>query len=231
MTVSRIMLLHSPLVGPSAWAACGAALAARGRAAEVVALPPVASLAAPFYPAMAAVVGQALAGGAPATLVVHSGAGALVPAIAAAAPGAVRSVLYVDAILPHPGRNWFATAGSDLGQALRAASQDGAVPAWDQWFPPGALGGLLADEAQRAAFLAELAPTPLAYLEEAAPEVDLPADMPWGYLRLSKAYETEAAEARRVGAPALRADLHHLAMMSDPEAVTTSMLQLIRMLG
>jgi pimeloyl-ACP methyl ester carboxylesterase len=222
-----ILLLHSPLVGPCAWAACGAALAARGREVRVAALPT--GLVPPFYAAMAAATAKDLE--APATLVVHSGAGALVPAIAAAAPGRVRSVIFADAILPHPGRSWFDTAGADLGQALRAVSGDGLVPSWDQWFPPDTLGKLLPDVNHRATFLAELKPVPLAYLEEMAPEIELPPRTPWGYLRLSKAYEREAAEARRVGAPTLRTDLHHLAMMTDPEAVATSLLQLMRMLG
>ena len=85
--------------------------------------------------------------------------------------------------------------------------------------------------ALREAILTELAPTPLAWLEEAAPDIDLPSDVGWGFLRLSKAYEREAGEARRLGWPTLRRDLHHLAMTTHPEEVTAGMLALTRVLG
>jgi len=223
----HLILLHSPLVGASTWAPLADACAARGVAAHVPVLPAWTELHPPYYPALAAAVEV----GGPACLVAHSGAGALVPAILAEAQGLVRSVAFVDAILPHPGRSWFATAAPALGNALRAAAVEGAAPAWDQWFPAGTLGGLLPDPDQRAQFLAELTPTPLAFLEEPAPELVIPADVAWGYLRLSRAYEDEAGEARRVGAPTLRLDSHHLAMMTDPEPVLTALLNLMRMLG
>jgi hypothetical protein len=228
----RFVLVHSPLTGPVAWSPVAIELAGRGIDATRPAAPDWESLQPPLYTSMAARIAAQFAGqGGPFILVVHSGAGGLAPAIVAAAQGSVRGVLYVDAVPPHPGRSWFATASDALGDSLRAKALDGAVPAWDQWFPPGALESLTPEGPLRQAFISELKPTPLAWLEEPAPEVDLPGDVGWGFLRLSKAYEREAGEARRLGWPTLRRDLHHLAMTTHPTEVVSAMLDLTRMLG
>lgn len=229
----RFVLIHSPLTGPQAWTRVAVELAARGYDATRPVLPPLQALAAPLYRNLAAVTApQYLGQEGPFVLVVHSGAGGLAPALVEASGGQVAAVLYVDAVPPHPGRSWYETASDALTATLRQVTDKaGMVPAWDQWFPPDALGSLIPDEAQRATFLAGLKPTPADWLEAKAPEIDLPSDVGWGFLRLSKAYEREAGEARRLGWPTLRTDLHHLAMMTHPVEVVTAMLNLTSMLG
>ena len=229
----RFVLIHSPLTGPQAWTRVAVELAARGFEATRPVLPPLPALTAPLYQNLAAVVApQYLGQEGPFVLVVHSGAGGLAPSLVAASGGQVAAVLYVDAIPPHPGRSWYETASDALAASLRAKTDKaGMVPAWDQWFPPDALGSLIPDEPQRTLFLNGLSPTPAAWLEAKAPELDLPDTVGWGFLRLSKAYEREAGEARRLGWPTLRTDLHHLAMMTHPTQVVTAMLNLTRMLG
>lgn len=227
----RFVLLHSPLTGPSAWAPVASELAKRGIGVTLPVIPPLGELIAPLYADVShAVAGQILGQGGPLVLAVHSGAGGLAPAIVAAAVGQVEAVLYVDAILPHPGRNWFETVSHTLGERLKTAAVNGTVPAWDRWLPPHALAELLPDDVMREAFVAELKPTPLAWFEERAPEIDLPSDVGSGFLRLSEAYDSEAEEAQRWGWPTLRRNLHHLAMATHPEEVTTTMLALARAL-
>jgi hypothetical protein len=209
-----------------------AELAARGIEATRPVIPPMVALAPPFYDSAArAVAAQVLSQGGPFVLAVHSAAGGLAPSVVAAAKGQVRGVLYVDAVPPYPGRCWFETAGDGLVASLKAKASDGMVPGWDQWFPPGALESLLPEGPLRERFTAELAPTPLAWFEETAPQLDLPSDVGWGFLRLSKAYEREASEARRQGWPTLRRDLHHLAMGTHPVEVANAMMALTRLLG
>ena len=228
----RFVLLHSPLTGPSVWTPVAIELARRGIDATRPVIPPLGEIDAPLYANVGhAVAAQFLGQGGPFVLAVHSGAGGIAPAVVAAAAGQIKAVLYVDAIPPHPGRNWFETASDALGDSLKAKAVGGMVPAWDEWFPPDALASLTPEGALREAILTELAPTPLAWLEEAAPDIDLPSDVGWGFLRLSKAYEREAGEARRLGWPTLRRDLHHLAMTTHPEEVTAGMLALTRLLG
>jgi hypothetical protein len=225
----RWVLLHSPLTGPAVWRAVAAEATKCGLDATVAILPELASLGAPYYPALGAAVAAQIAGpGGPVALVAHSGAGGLAASVVQARRGAIAQVVFVDAILPHPGRSWFSTAAPAFADGVRAkASEDAAAP-WDQWFPPGALAGLVADHGLRRAFTRELKPTPLAFLEEDAPDLALPETVGWAYLRLSKAYENEAREARRLGHLTLRRDLTHLAMLTHPREVISSLRNLIR---
>lgn len=224
----RFALLHSPLVGPSCWRAVVGDFAERGIWAAAPTLPAWDRLEPPYYRALAARVAEQIALMHPVVLGVHSGAGSLAASIVAAADGGVSQVIFIDAILPHPGRSWFETASPALGDSLRAKVRDGEVPPWDQWFPPGALAGTLPEGAARERFAAELTPTPLAYLEETAPELDLPGDIGWAYLRLSKAYEDEAKVARGQGVPTLRLARHHLAMMTHADEVASALVNLVR---
>ena len=224
----RFALLHSPLVGASCWRAVMADFAERGIWAAAPKLPAWDAVEAPYYPAMAASVAAQTTLMHPVVLVVHSGAGSLAASVVAAAEGGVSQVIFVDAILPHPGHTWLETASTVLGDSLRAKAADGQVPGWDQWFPRGALAATLPEGEVRETFTRELTPTPLAYLEEAAPELDLPDDIGWAYLRLSKAYEDEAKVARTQGIPTLRLDRHHLAMMTHAEEVASALVNLVR---
>ena len=223
----RWVLLHSPLTGPAVWRAVAAEAARSGQYAAVATLPDLARLDGPYYPALGAAVAAQLPGG-PVALVVHSGAGGLAASVVEAAGGAVAQVVFVDAILPHPGRCWFATAAPAFAEGVRAKAANGAAAPWDQWFPPGALAGLVSDHALRRAFARELKPTPLAYLEEVAPDLTVPDTVGWSYLRLSTAYENEAREARRLGYLTLRRDLTHLAMLTHAREVVTCLRNLIR---
>ncbi len=223
----RIVLLHSPLLGGLTWRGVADVLRARGLAAEVVEWPKLTSLEGDFYRGLATAMAASLGEG-PATVVVHSGAGALVPALEAAS-GAIEGVIFADAILPHPGRSWFDTAPPQLADSLRSGAEFGMLPAWDAWWPPGALARLVPDERLRGALLEELEPLPLAYFEEVAPPNGLTA--PAAYLQLSGAYDEEARSGTRQGWPVVRLPLHHLAMLTHAEAVAGAIASLAEKLG
>jgi hypothetical protein len=224
----RWVLLHSPLTGPAVWRAVAAEAVRQGLDVTVPDLPDLAKVTPPYYPALGFAVASQIVRGGPAALIVHSGAGGLAAQVTNSAGSAVAQVVFVDAILPHPGRTWLSTAGDAFGEGLRAKAHDGMAPAWDQWFPPDTLAGLIADPASRKAFARELKPTPMAFLDETAPDLDIPDHVGWAYLRLSKAYEDEARAARRQGRLTLRLDLNHLAMMTRPAEVVSSLRNLIR---
>lgn len=211
-----LILLHSPLVGPLTWQPVAADLRARGLRVTVPA--PVLGEGPDFHTDLAAQVAASLTShgdGEEAVLAVHSGAGALVPAIAALTP--IRLAVYVDALLPHPGRSWFDTVEPERAAALRGMAVDGLVPPWNTWFPAGALEALLPDPELRESFVEDLAPIPLAYFEEEAPNFPTP---PGAYVQTSEAYDAEAAEAAALWWPVLRLRLgNHLAPLTHPEAV------------
>lgn len=220
----RLVLVHSPLLGPLSWRRVAEVLRARGVEAEAPAWPRLSTLGDDCYAALANSMAATLGHGAPAILVAHSGAGALIPSVAALAKGALAGVVYCDAILPHPGQSWFDTAPPNLAGQLLAGAVDGRLPSWDRWWPPGALEKLLPDPGLRTALIDELEPIPVGYFEELAPEIELTA--PTAYLQLSGAYVEEAQIAGRKGWPVVRLPLHHLAMLTHAEAVAGAILSL-----
>jgi pimeloyl-ACP methyl ester carboxylesterase len=214
---ARLVLLHSPLLGPLCWRRVAEVLRQRGQAAEAPAWPRLSTLGEDCYAALANSMAATLGSGDGAVVVAHSGAGALMPSVAALAKGRVKGVVYCDAILPHPGLSWIDTAPPNLAAQLLAGAAAGRLPPWDRWWPPGALEKLIPDHALRMALIAELEPIPVGYFEELAPELEL--DAPAAYLQLSGAYVEEAQMAGRRGWPVVSLPLHHLAMLTHAEAV------------
>ena len=220
----RFVLLHSPLLGASGWRPVAVELARLGHVAATPAWPRLSTIGGGFYAALADSLAATLDTGDPAILVAHSGAGALIPALAARITGPVAGAVFADAILPHPGRSWFDTAPANLRDQLRAAAQLGRLPAWDEWWPPGALARLVPDPALLAQLTAELEPIPVAYFEDRAPTTGLAP--PGAYLQFSGAYDEEARAAEGYGWPVARLPLHHLAMLTHPEAVAAALVSL-----
>ncbi|HEY4941076.1 MAG TPA: alpha/beta fold hydrolase [Rhizomicrobium sp.] len=224
----KLVLLHSPLVGSGTWQAVASLLRARGHDAVVPDLAPVMRDGLPYYPSLANVAADAVgASSDKAILVVHSAAGALVPAIAQRVP--LAGAIFVDALLPHPGRSWFETAPEALNVHLRGLARDGRLPPWDRWWPKGAIQTLLPDFVQYEQFVAELAELPLAYFEETAPA--MPLTTPSVYLQLSDGYKEDADKAEAAGWPVTRFRSHHLAMLTHPDVVADEIDRLAVTLG
>ncbi|MDP1618337.1 hypothetical protein [Phenylobacterium sp.] len=215
----RLILLHSPLLGPLTWQGVAQGLTGRGLAAVAPAWTPLTDISGDFYATLAKTMARTIedVGDDPVILVAHSGAGALAPATAQALSVPVIGTILVDAILPHPSLSWLDTAPPALRQDLTLGSQGGELPSWDAWWPPGALDRLVPDPALRASLLAELGPLPLAYFEEPAPPGALSG--PGGYLQLSGAYEDQAQAARDMGWRVRRLQLNHLSPLTAPREV------------
>jgi hypothetical protein len=226
MTAPRLVLLHSPLLGPASWGGVAGELSRLGWSAQAPAWPRLSAIAGGYYASLASGLAATLDGQGRGDLILaaHSGAGPLLPGLAAALAAPVLGVVFVDALLPHPGRSWFDTAPAQMRDQLRAGAQMGQLPPWDDWWPPGALERLAPDPVQRQALIAELEPLPQAYFEEAAPDVDLTA--PAAYLQLSGGYDDEARIAGRQGWPVVRLPLNHLAPVSQPRAVAAALASL-----
>lgn len=214
-------LIHSPLVGPRSWGRVPDVL--RERRVPAV----VASLLDTRPMAHDALAEAAALGAGPWVLVVHSGAGALVPSLVERFTCV--GVLFVDALLPHPGRSWTAGAPAELVATLRdLVGPDGLLPPWHTWFGPEALAGLVPDDALRSHVVADIPRVPLAYLEAVAPQYSGWEALPCGYLRLSGAYVEEETEAVRRGWATGSVPGHHLSAVTDPELVADAVLDLAR---
>jgi hypothetical protein len=229
MSGRRFVLLHSPLLGPFSLSAAGRELSALGAQAEVPAWPKLSEISGGYYAGLAREMASKidLAGRDPVVLVAHSGAGALVPALAAELMAPLAGVVFLDAVLPHPGRSWLDAAPPGTRERLRAGAQMGQLPPWDGWWPPGALEKLLPEPAVREGLVAELEPLPLAYFEEAAPPGEVTAlGAPGAYLQLSDSYADEARAAGRLGWPTVSLPLNHLGPLSHPKPVASVLLSL-----
>ena len=208
-------------MGPVVWQATAAELRRRGHTADAPAWLRFQDAQPPFYRALAQDMAGKIGEGEPAVAVLHSGAGALGGALEAAAGDRLAGVILADAILPHPGRSWFDTAPPPLRDQLRRGAHAGLLPAWDKWWPPGALEKLVPDALVRETMLDELSELPADFFEEAAPQADLAG--PCGYLQFSGAYEDEARRARGLGWSVARLGLHHLAPLTNPPEVAAAL--------
>jgi hypothetical protein len=153
----------------------------------------------------------------------HSGAGGFAPALSTAA-GRLIGLIFVDAAFPYPGRSWLETAPEDLAGRLRRIAADGVLPPWNAWFGVDPTLRLIPDEAVRQAFIADLPKVPFAFLEARSPDVADWERVPAAYLQLSGAYEAEADRARARGWRTRTERLDHLAMTSNPAAVSRRVL-------
>lgn len=213
----KLLLLHSPLVGPATWSALAPELVRRGHDVVVPDLRPALREGPPYYAALAALIGTVLEEDQFA--VAHSGAGALVPML-----GPLRGTVFADGLLPHPGESWFAGVPPELGAKLRGLAKDGKLPPWHAWWPKGAMERMIPDRVLGAEFLAEQEDLPLAYFEEPAP--DLPLAVPSAYLQLSEAYGADADAAEAAGWPVERRARHHLSVLTHPSELADAIVRL-----
>lgn len=226
---SGLVLVHSPHVGPLTWRAVADQLSKQGWPTAVADLTGALAGPPPYQPRLAQTVAETAATlDYPVVLVGHSGAGPLLPGLAAALPRPARALVYVDAGLPHPGRSWFQTAPEALAGHLRGLATDGRLPPWHEWFPPGTLAELLPEPRLREEFAQELSSRPLAYFHEPMPDVAWSGL--YGYLLLSEAYREQAQQAAAEGAPVVEAISHHLAPLTSPAAVTARINELLDIL-
>ena len=189
--MTRLVLVHSPFVGPVAWRAT----------ADVLPAAVVADYGGVNGPDWYGRVGRAVAaqaGEAPWTAVLHSAAGGFAPALAAASPS-LAGFIFIDAILPHPGRSVLETAPADLVAHLRKITTDGLLAPWNRWFDEDPTARMIPHAPARAGFIRDLPRTPFAFLEAVAPDHSAWEAIPAAYIQLTRTYEGAAERAAARG--------------------------------
>ena len=223
------VLVHSPLVGPYTWSTVADAFRRRGYGASMPDLHERFDDQLQYWQQYASAAARAVQTEPvePVTLVAHSGAGSLLPAIRELMERPVEAYLFVDAGIPVRGKNWLEQVTAEAPEfaaqvetRLRAGERS---PRWTD----EDLKDILPDDDVRRRLLAELHPQPLEYFTQVIPVFDGWPDAPCGVLQFSPPYDAAFAHAQQQGWPARKLDAGHFHMLVDPEAVADAMLELL----
>jgi hypothetical protein len=225
---NAFILIHSPLVGLLTWSLVANEMRARGLDVIAPALEDSFDSKEPFWKQHADSVARALAPiptETSLTLVAHSGAGPLLPAIRQSLVNPVHAYVFVDAGIARDG----------LSRLDLMKSED---PAWAEQFQEELARGerfptwsfddlqeVLPEEELRRQMVAELQPRGLDFFTEPIPVFDGWPDAPCIYIQCSAAYEQPAGQARKAGWLTYTLEAGHFHMLVDPAAVTDSILE------
>ncbi len=218
----RFALVHSPVVGPTTWKWVADVLRGDGHEAVVPDLVRAATSGNPI--AFARAAAGAVDGKHETVLVGHSGAGAVLPLVAAALTTPPGRLVFVDAGLP-PTAGAF-TAGGGFLPTLRGLARDGLLPRWSEWWGAGALEVLVPDASRRAAVEDELPRVPLSFYETPIAVPSGWSDAPGAYLLLSEAYRADADRATALGWPVVAHMGGHLDIVNDEVSIAERLVSL-----
>jgi hypothetical protein len=225
-----VLLVPSPLCGPSTWRPAASELRSKGVAGVVATLSDRGPDDEPQWRRHAASAARALEPISPDRRVVlagHSGAGPLLPAIGSLVEHEVVGTLFVDAGIPKHGLSrldLIAGEAPALADELRELLDAGGVfPDWSD----EDLREELPDAEDRATVLDEMHPRGQSFWHEPIPVPEEWTGRACAYLRLSPAYDMPAAEAGARGWPVRELDGGHFQLVSEPDVVSAEMLKLI----
>lgn len=221
------VLIHSPLVGPLTWTLVAREMQQRGVKAVVPALNDSPDSLEPFWKQHAASVGSALAGIPKDTvisLVAHSGAGPLLPAIRRSVANPVEGYVFVDAGIPRDGAtrlDLMRSEDREWAKQFQVALESGEqYPDWS--FDD--LQEVIPDESLRRQMVAEIRPRGLKFFTEPIPVFEGWPDAPCVYMQFSAPYAWPGLQARQAGWPTYELNAGHFHMLVDPKTVTDLML-------
>jgi hypothetical protein len=215
-----VLLVHSPLVGPSTLQLLAQQLEVLGWTALVPDLRNSTSSPQEFVAAARTVEAAELVVG-------HSGAGAFLPLIAQ--DNNARATVFVDAVLPYSDDSYLSS--EDFTALLDTLDvTDGLLPPWNDWWTPEVVARLVPDDALRRRLVDEIVRVPRSFYDAS---IELPQG--WhsraaAYLQLSHAYDAEATRAAHWGWPTTRLDGQHLDVVVRPQVVARHVDELARLL-
>ncbi|MGZ9223458.1 MAG: alpha/beta fold hydrolase [Anaerolineales bacterium] len=224
----KFVLIHSPLVGSLTWSLVAGEMRKRGLDVFVPTLRDAPDSTEPFWKQHAESISQALEQipeDICVTLVAHSGAGPLLPAIQQSLANPVNAYVFVDAGIPRDG-------------ATRLDLMKSEDPAWAAQFQEYLEGGghfpnwsfddlqeVIPDETLRRQMVAELRPRGLNFFTEPIPVFPGWPEAPCVYIQFSAPYERPAAHAERAGWLTYRLEAGHFHMLVNPAVVTNLMIE------
>jgi alpha/beta hydrolase family protein len=217
------VLIHSPLVGPLTWTLVADQMRQRGFNVRIPFLKDSPESKEPFWKQHAESVSQALTQipkNTSVTLVAHSGAGPLFPAIRELLVNPVNAYVFVDAGLPRDGAtrlDLMQSEASDWAKQFQEYLESGGrFPNWS--FDD--LQEIIPDESLRRQMVAEINPRALDFFTEPIPVFKGWPDAPCVYILFSEPYKRAAVQARELSWPTYELEAGHFHMLVDPTAVT-----------
>lgn len=217
------VLIHSPLVGPLTWSLVANQMQQRGLDILIPSLQDSVNSKEPFWKQHADSVSTALAPipkDIPVTLVAHSGAGPLLPAIHASLANPINAYVFVDAGIPQNGAtrlDLMKSEDSEWAQQFQAELEQGErFPNWT--FTD--LQEVIPDESLRRQMVAEIRPRGLDFFTEPIPVFDGWPDAPCIYIQFSPPYKKPSAWAQQSGWQTYKLEAGHFHMLVDARAVT-----------
>jgi len=227
------VLIHSPLVGKLTWRLVADQMRQNGLNVIVPILVDLPDSEEPLWKQHAESVSQTLAHipkDNAFTLVAHSGAGPLLPAIRQNLPNPVSAYVFVDAGIPRDGStrlDLMKSEDPEWAKQFQAELERGErFPNWS----PEDLRDVIPDESLRKQMVAEIRPRRLSFFMEPIPVFSGWPDAPCVYIRFSAPYEKPAAQARQAGWPTYELEAGHFHMLVDPATVTEMILKAVNKL-
>jgi hypothetical protein len=219
-------LIPSPLVGPLSWQPVAQTLAQRGHSVVVANPADETASASPFWAQHAQTAARAITSAAcvgPLILVAHSGAGPLLPAIAARLGRKPAAFIFADAgILGQTASRLDLMRGESASRAAafeEYLNSGGLFPAWSD----ADLQDEIPDEDMRRRMVSELRPRGKDFFTEPIPFLadGLPARQ--GYIQFSAGYESCAQHALAQSWPLVRFNAGHFYMLAHPQLVAKTL--------
>ncbi|MFM6849138.1 MAG: hypothetical protein ACKOVB_08535 [Terrabacter sp.] len=226
-----LVLLPSPLLGPSVWAPVAERLSGAGWSAAVCRQPRAITSA---EHALAGFL-EAVPTDRPVVLVPHSNAGLFVPAVAAQRD--VVAAVFVDAALPSRVPSGTTDGETTLGPASflgfleGLADADGLLPPWTRWWDVADVDALFPDAGTRRRVEQEQRRLPLAYFRDTVAVPSGWTDSPNAYLAFGDTYADERRQAEQWGWPVTTMDGDHLHLLVSPAEVAAALVALLGRLG
>ena len=219
----ELVLIHSPLVGPSFWHATASALEARGHRCHT----PTARTASGDIAAWRdwpERIRESVATGARPILVGHSAAGRLLPTCAQKLDAA--AIVFVDAPIP-PAVGPVSPVEPEFLAFVRGLPiAGGTLPPWSEWWGEHAMAALIPDAGARERFAADLPRLPLEWFDDVVP-VPPWRTLPAGYLQTSQHYSADTEDARERGWPVRVLHGTHLYPLTEPESTAAALAGII----
>lgn len=212
-------LIHSPLVGPFTWELVYQTLISQGLKAIIPKHLADPDSTLPYWQQHVESVARELAQipkDENIALVAHSGAGPILPAIRDRLTHSICAYVFVDAGIPRNGLSridLMKLEDPQWAEQFHESLLDGELfPTWTD----DDLREIIPDVDARQKLVAEIRPRSLSFFTEPIPVHEGWPDAPCVYVKFSKSYEWDAAQAKQEGWDVLELDAGHFHMLVEP---------------